>query len=825
MNYSKNITPTFSSYLFNKVNEKYVDFFLTLIFSVLLVFVVNRFLMERLPGWDHFRMDAEFVGRLHVLKEALLQGTIPYITSTYDFGQYSYADLGHYISPLFPGYWLILITSPMVVWAVRLIFLFTIGSYGSYLFVKRYTNNRTYALAVGFFYIFFPSTWTMRYGTAFDSWAYFIPIFLELIVRLSNKDKTAFALFAGVSLLSNSLNLTVISLINNVFTIFFFAFFIHLFEKKSLISSIFFTIKISSLYVLIGAFYIVPLFFLSLEIQETKSYLCHHLGLCSLGNWDFSVLMTYFKTDIIPNLMRRHNPDVPLYTPLFLNISGLLALFFSRICSFPSPTIQLIKTIICMVAVFVVIPFFIMLTPINKLFIFRGQFFIIPFLWLLLSSISFYYFYQYLTSFFQKKLKFSPLWISSNSVWIWGTSILFILCSSLIVFIHFFYSFPLNKMRLVAMISSEALIMLMYSYAVIFKIRNKFLGAHVVVLAMALFAAFGQRVYLEKMYRGSELNRNDTFLKADAEDISQSIKNGYGEYNKDFRRLFVSVPWGYRGRNWQLIAQTALHPLDDVKTLFSWNYASHPYVFILRAGFDKGNIRLLTSFTTISEAVVDTANLIDLMGVKYVVSAHAPISNSAIHIEFISSFYKKTKVQNFHQLDTGALNAEDHGLSGTFYLYEVTNPLKIAYFADSYAVHDRSYIYDLIIKNKIPHPKTVLLEEDPNLSNTSTTSQKSSSLDILVEKDSLISIQTQSNDERMLVLSYLYWPFWRAYVDGVDTKIYRAYGGFMSIKVPQGSHLIRFQYIPWDFYLGFMITLFTIIASLIFSRTSRAKKD
>jgi hypothetical protein len=822
---SKNVTHRFSSNLFNKVDEKFIDFFLILIFSVLLFFVVNRFVMERLPGWDHFRMDAEFIGRLHVLKEALLQGTIPYITSAYDFGQYSYADLGHYISPLFPGYWLALIASPLVVWAVRLIFLFTIGSYGSYLFVKRYTNNRTYALAVGFFYIFFPSTWTMRYGTAFDSWVYFLPIFLELIARLSNKDKTALALFAGVSFISNTLNLTVFSLINNLLAIFFFALFLQLFERKPFISSTFFATKLSSLYVLIGSFYLVPLFFLSLEIEEIKSYLCQHLGLCSPNLWDFNFLMRYFKTDILPNFTNRQNFDVPLYTPLFLNISGLFALFFARKCSFPSSTIQLIKTIICMTTLFVSLAFLVMFTPINKLFLFRGQFFIIPYLWLLLSSISFYYFCEYLTNSFQKMKITLPSWVFSNAVWKWGISTLFVACSFLIILIHFFYSFPLRKMHYVAMISSEALIMLMYLFAVTFNTRHKFLRVHSVVMVMALFAAFGQKVYLEKVYRGAELNRSDDFLKADAEDISQAIKNGYGEYNKDFRRLFVSVPWGYRGRNWQLIAQTALHPLENVKTLFSWNYASHPYVFILRSGFDKGNIRLLTNFTTVSEAVVDTANLIDLMGIKYVVSAHASIPNSATHLTFISSFYKKTRAQDLYKLGTGALNSEDKGFSGTFYLYEVTNPLKIAYFADSYAVHHRSYIYDLIIKNKIPHPKTVLLEEDPNLNNIADTSKKTTSLDILVEKDSLIEIQTQSNDERMLVLSYVYWPFWRAYVDGVSTKIYRAYGGFMSIKVPQGSHLIRFQYIPWDFYLGFMISLLVIITSLVFSQSSHTKKD
>jgi uncharacterized membrane protein YfhO len=61
-----------------------------------------------------------------------------------------------------------------------------------------------------------------------------------------------------------------------------------------------------------------------------------------------------------------------------------------------------------------------------------------------------------------------------------------------------------------------------------------------------------------------------------------------------------------------------------------------------------------------------------------------------------------------------------------------------------------------------------------------------------------------------LYVSDTYYPGWRAYVDGRETKIYRANLAFRAIEVPRGRHTVVFRYVPVSFYIGLVLTLLGI---------------
>ncbi|MBX9620412.1 MAG: YfhO family protein [Alphaproteobacteria bacterium] len=799
--------------------KHYIHFFFIFIFSILLVFVVNRYLMERLPGWDHFRVDADFVGRLHILKEALQQGTFPYISPHYDFGHIFYADPGHYISPLFPIYWLSIIASPLVVWVMRLIFLYTIGGIGTYLFVKRYTKSSSYSLAVSFFYLFFPAAWTLRYGTALDSWVYFLPLFLELIIRVLHQDKTAFKIFVILSFISHTLNLLTYGLINNILIISLFSFFISLLENKNLKFSLLFTLKLITTYFLVGAFFIIPLANLTIEITEFKEFLCKNMGICSDEYWNLEGYLDSLIS-LATSTMSRKGRDISYYTPIFLNITGLFTLLLANKWKFPSSTIKLIKIFTFMNFLFLISPLLIMLTPLNKVFLVRYQFLIVPYLWFLLSSIGLYYAFRTLNKLGKGSSNLFFKYLSSKRKINIAIVSLFAFCMFVTIFVYFYPSH--RFLRAALMIASESLILLMYIFALInFKERNLF--SYILISIMGLCGAFGQRAHLETFYMGGELGRHDDSLKIDAQNISKKLKDDFKEYDKEFRRFFASIGWQNRGRNWQYIAQTSLQPLEGVESLYTWNYANHPFIFILRGGFDK-KVRLLTNFSPSSESIPNSINLLKLTGVKYVVSAYTSLDNSNNSFKYITSFPNKTSCSNIKGYYTGAPNPEDCGLSGTFYLYEINNPLKIAFFADAYTIQPRADIYKAIIYQNLPPPQNVLLEEDPKITDSNYSLEEQSFVDVTQNKDSTIELYAQTNKEKILVLSYVYWPFWQATIDGVKTKILRAFGGFMAIKVPKGAHTIIFKYIPWDFYLGLFISFLTIFITFFFARQQKPKK-
>lgn len=79
-------------------------------------------------------------------------------------------------------------------------------------------------------------------------------------------------------------------------------------------------------------------------------------------------------------------------------------------------------------------------------------------------------------------------------------------------------------------------------------------------------------------------------------------------------------------------------------------------------------------------------------------------------------------------------------------------------------------------------------------------------------------IQTESDGNAFLFFSDSYYPGWRAYVDGEQTEILRANYAFRSVKIPAGTHLVRFAYEPLALRLGAMISLFALAACAVILR-------
>ncbi len=78
-----------------------------------------------------------------------------------------------------------------------------------------------------------------------------------------------------------------------------------------------------------------------------------------------------------------------------------------------------------------------------------------------------------------------------------------------------------------------------------------------------------------------------------------------------------------------------------------------------------------------------------------------------------------------------------------------------------------------------------------------------------------IKMQSESKSNAMLFLSETYYPEWKAYVDGVETKIYLADGFFRAIYLPKGKHAVTFSWSPKIFYAGAGITLLGLFLVLL----------
>jgi hypothetical protein len=84
-------------------------------------------------------------------------------------------------------------------------------------------------------------------------------------------------------------------------------------------------------------------------------------------------------------------------------------------------------------------------------------------------------------------------------------------------------------------------------------------------------------------------------------------------------------------------------------------------------------------------------------------------------------------------------------------------------------------------------------------------------------EDTLVVVHVDSNDDGVLVLADSYYPGWQAYVDGKQTKIFRANHFFRGVSVLAGAHVIEFKYEPQSFRLGLLVSLLTVFCLLVIS--------
>ena len=77
-----------------------------------------------------------------------------------------------------------------------------------------------------------------------------------------------------------------------------------------------------------------------------------------------------------------------------------------------------------------------------------------------------------------------------------------------------------------------------------------------------------------------------------------------------------------------------------------------------------------------------------------------------------------------------------------------------------------------------------------------------------------IAIQVTAATDELLVMTEIYYPGWRATVDGVETPILRADYAFRAVPVRAGSHRVEMIFDPWSVKIGIGITLAALCVAL-----------
>jgi len=106
---------------------------------------------------------------------------------------------------------------------------------------------------------------------------------------------------------------------------------------------------------------------------------------------------------------------------------------------------------------------------------------------------------------------------------------------------------------------------------------------------------------------------------------------------------------------------------------------------------------------------------------------------------------------------------------------------------------------------------SIVIEKDPPSGFANKMFVDNSTANIIEYNLNSVVLQATLESEGFLILSDTYYPGWRAYIDGKETDIYEADYFLRAVFLEKGDHRVVFKYIPDTFWLGFYLSVATVI--------------
>ena len=817
-------------------NSKLIYITLIIIYVILFFIQINQPPFERFPAYDTFWGNVLQAGKLHALKLSLLNGEFPTINPYVGFGWNNIGDTTLPQSFLFPLNFLILIFPPDVVIIIRTLILLMLGGIGTFLYINSLTKDHFLSFLAGLTYISIPFVISMNFYYSILNTFCLIPLFLLLIHEILEKDtikKTL--LFIGLSIFAISSGDVFIFIILPV-VVGVYSLFIALgYYKIDLFNSLKKAFKLVFLFCLASSFYLIPLYNnLSAISMFGKSLQEAGFSLPSVSIGVKGFLKFFYENGFQSLYKPIEGSGLLLYVPVFFYFVIIFSLIFKRLVFRKSPKQAFIPFTLILIGLvmFIITVVYYSFSSISKAGkgVLRYHLNILPFVIVLTGFIC-------LSSIIKLSKKKKIIIFAAIFLFAFVIDLtLFVLPypyqeSNLFFVRHEFWSGSLRSTNLVPVYLHRflgrlfmydlwpLLPMLNLLFIVLFSLyafhKNSY-KAKKSVSAVFIVSAMILPLLTISIHNDLRLQQNrwqivfrDPYRWNSYLERKKCIDNIIDRYDINYRTLYVGKD---RTSSWSLIAETELNIKEREKVLFSYKETMHPYTGLLFSTLN-GYKRLSNLLLTSSNKLPKSIELIKLMGVKYVISAHEKIDSPFLH-------YRGECITE------DSLFEYIHGypLGGSIYIYELRDPLRIAFLVDNYKNINLHKTLNTIWENK-EHPwinNEVYLEEDAKsknklIKNDSRKSSSSIESKASIERETFNKIQLNISTpkEKFLVLSYIYRPNWKAHIGSTQLKIYRAYGGFMCIKVPPGNNTVKLKYTSVDLYLGLVLTFFTFLIPFI----------
>ncbi len=139
------------------------------------------------------------------------------------------------------------------------------------------------------------------------------------------------------------------------------------------------------------------------------------------------------------------------------------------------------------------------------------------------------------------------------------------------------------------------------------------------------------------------------------------------------------------------------------------------------------------------------------------------------------------------------------------------------YLPRAYPVHqvvvekDKDLIFNILNDPRFSPREIVVIEEAPPAPLTPSAPSSASRVKISKYSNNDIVVDADMAQDGFLALSEKYYPGWKAYIDGKETKIYKANYVMRAVYLTKGPHIIKFIFDPWPYKVGLWVSSATFL--------------
>ncbi len=187
---------------------------------------------------------------------------------------------------------------------------------------------------------------------------------------------------------------------------------------------------------------------------------------------------------------------------------------------------------------------------------------------------------------------------------------------------------------------------------------------------------------------------------------------------------------------------------------------------------------------------------VDLLNVKYVITQPmpenlAPYAKYPAALKMIRGIKSLLDTENF-SLKTYARDIQNPQV--VYGIYENKHFMPRVFFVENVRVLPKKQVLSYMESPEFLPSKEAVLEEHPAEYKADTTDTLKSSFEFILKNVNSVKLKFNVSKNCILVYSENFYPKWRAYIDGKETKIYRADYILRAIPVTKGTHTLTFRF-------------------------------